>query len=483
MSRTTRRAFVTGGIAGVATASLPSRLASQQRLVLNDASRLNTTPVFSHWIAKSEPKAEFIERLRRELRDAAAQRRPVSVGAARHSMGGQSLPRNGSAMTFDIDQCETDRAARTAKVHAGTRWFEVIAHLDKIGLSPAVTQSNSDFGVASTFSVNAHGWPAPYGPFGTTVRSFRLMLADGSIVNCSLTENSELFGLAMGGYGLFGIILDLELDVVENMLLAPRHEVMPTKEFAFRFVDAVENDPAVRMVYGRLNVAKHGFLDEALLVTFRSLPTPATGLPAAPRTLPLSKVARGMYRAQIGSESGKRARWLAETTVGSTVPTSAKTRNTLMNQAVSNLQGHDPHRTDILHEYFVPPKRFTEFVAGCRGIIPKAQADFLNVTLRYVLKDEISVLNYAETNRVAAVMSFSQAMTPEGEADMLRLTEALIDLVGSLGGSFYLPYRLHARPDQLAKLYPNIHHFAQRKRHYDPGLLFRNLMWDNYFST
>ncbi|MGO4735031.1 FAD-binding oxidoreductase [Bosea sp. 2KB_26] len=482
MREPTRRAFLSGAAAGAASAFVPTTSAARSREVLNDASRLNTVPVFRHWITKAEAETDFLAQLRRELKDAAAAKRPVCVGAARHSMGGQSLPRNGSAMTFNRDFCEVDRAARTASVHAGTRWFEVIAHLDKIGFSPAVMQSNSDFGVAATFCVNAHGWPAPYGPFGSTVRSFRMMLADGSIVTCSRTENAELFTLAMGGYGLFGVILDLELDMVENLLLAPRQEVMPTSEFAARFVGAIEKDPAVRMMYGRLSVAKRGFFDEALLVTFRPVPTPPTGLPAAPRTHPLSKVMRGVYRAQIGSESAKQTRWFAETMVGQKISSGTATRNALMNQAVANLQGHDRHRTDILHEYFVPPERFGEFVAGCRNIIPKAQAEFLNVTLRYVLKDEISLLSYAATNRIAAVMSFSQEMTPEGEADMLRLSENLIDLAASVGGSFYLPYRLHARPDQLERLYPQLTQVLQRKRHYDPGLLFRNLMWDTYFA-
>jgi hypothetical protein len=81
------------------------------------------------------------------------------------------------------------------------------------------------------------------------------------------------------------------------------------------------------------------------------------------------------------------------------------------------------------------------------------------------------------------VMSFSQEITPEGEADMILTSEALIDLVGSIGGSFYLPYRLHARPDQFAAIYPNAARFAERKAHYDPGSLFRNALWDTYFTS
>jgi hypothetical protein len=92
------------------------------------------------------------------------------------------------------------------------------------------------------------------------------------------------------------------------------------------------------------------------------------------------------------------------------------------------------------------------------------------------------VLSLARTNRIAAVMSYSQAVTPEGEVDMLRTTEALIEMVGGIGGSFYLPYRLHARRDQIETIYPRVGHFIERKKHYDPGLLFRNLMWDMYFA-
>ncbi|HRE20780.1 MAG TPA: FAD-binding oxidoreductase, partial [Rhabdaerophilum sp.] len=116
-------------------------------------------------------------------------------------------------------------------------------------------------------------------------------------------------------------------------------------------------------------------------------------------------------------------------------------------------------------------------------IIPAASAEFLNVTLRHVKRDPESVLSFATTDRIAAVMSFSQKINPNGETDMIRVTEALIDLVGSIGGSFYLPYRLHARPDQLLKIYSEVPRFSERKRFYDPGLLFRNTMWNTYFSS
>jgi hypothetical protein len=104
------------------------------------------------------------------------------------------------------------------------------------------------------------------------------------------------------------------------------------------------------------------------------------------------------------------------------------------------------------------------------------------VTLRYVAEDKTPVLSIAPVRRIAAVMSFSQEVTPEGEIDMMQTTEALIERVTAIGGAFYLPYRLHARRDQVEKAYAAAPSFVAAKRRYDPTLLFRNEMWDAYFA-
>jgi FAD/FMN-containing dehydrogenase len=437
--------------------------------------------VLKHWVAEEKENA-FIAQLRLELKEARMARRPVALGAARHFMGGQSLARDGTAITLAPSSCEPDPARRLYKVGAGTRWRNVIAALDPIGFSPAVMQSNNDFGVASTFSVNAHGWPAPFGPFGTTVRSFRIMLADGTILTCSREENPELFALTMGGYGLFGVILDLEVEMISNMLLKPSFKVVLTEDFAQQFPRSIHQEQGTRMAYGRVSVARSNFLQEALVVVFHEQPQSEGGLPQAGSGGRMAGLAREIYRAQTGWETGKRARWFAETGAGPAIASGRFTRNSLLNEPVSNLAGRFPNRTDILHEYFIPPERLTDFVKACQEVISNSQQELLNITLRYLDADKISVLAYAPTTRIAAVMSFSQEMAPGAEADMMRMTEELIDRVLAIGGSFYLPYRLHARRDQVESSYPRTQEFISRKRHYDQGLLFRNLMWDTYFA-
>lgn len=467
----TRRAIL--GTAIAAALPRPSQAAGT---VLNDASQLNPTLVARHVAMRADEGAATIERLRAELRDAAAAGRPVAAGVARHSMGGQSLPREGTALTFQGTACQPDRAAGTYRVAAGARWRDVIAALDPIGFSPAVMQSNNDFGVCSAFSVNAHGWPVPHGPVGSTVRALRLMLADGSVVTCSRQENAELFRHAMGGYGLFGLILDMDVEMVPNAALTPTFEPAAAADIAARLV-AAARQPGVGMAYARLDVARAHLLERGLVVSYRPAAPHGSLPPAHPGTVGPA-LARQVYRGEVGSDFGKRFRWFMETTVGPRISGGVVTRNSLLNESVSVLAGHDRRRTDILHEYFLPPDGVPAFLQACREAIPASRQDFLNVTLRYVAADRDSVLAYAPAARVAAVLSFSQAKTSEAEADMRRLTQALTGAALALGGSFYLPYRLHADPRQVAQAYPGLAGFMACKGRYDPGHLFRNALWD-----
>ena len=93
-------------------------------------------------------------------------------------------------------------------------------------------QSNDDFSIGGSLSVNCHGWQFNRPPIDSTVESFHLMLADGKIVKCSRTENHELFSLVLGGYGLFGIILDADLDVVPNEKYRIERLTVSTADYA-----------------------------------------------------------------------------------------------------------------------------------------------------------------------------------------------------------------------------------------------------------
>ncbi|HLG59619.1 MAG TPA: FAD-binding protein [Vicinamibacterales bacterium] len=493
----TRRAWLLGASAGVGAlvgrqCLLPTNdpgppfpgadadVAAARGLVLNDASLLSPTPVLSHVTIRDDDRAAAIDRIRAALAEARSAGRPIIASAARHSMGGQSLAKNGTVATLDQQWLEADTARKVYRVGAGTRWSTVIAKLDAMGFSPAVMQSNNDFGVASTFSVNAHGWPVPFSGCGSTVRACAMLLPDGTAVTCSRTENGDLFRHAMGGYGLFGVITELELDMVPNALLQPTFEEVNGPDIGARFAERLTADSSIQMAYGRMDVALDRFFERGLLITYR----PASDqrrIPAASGSGFISRAARYLFRAQLESDRAKRFRWWTEAGLGPRLSGSA-TRNSLMNEPVITLDDRDSFRTDILHEYFVAPARFREFVQACQDVIPASYQQLLNITLRYVNTDRDSVLAYATEPRIAAVMLFSQEQTARGEADMARMTHALIERVLAVGGTYYLPYRPHASLDQLSRGYPRASEFAAKKREVDRDLLFRNQVWDGYFA-
>jgi hypothetical protein len=110
MRPVSRRAVLTAGIGAAILRALPAAAQSPPRpLLLDDVSRLNAVPIARHWRPPRATGPAWLDALRAELKTAAAEGRAVCVGAARHSMGGQALARDGVAMTFDVKAASSDR--------------------------------------------------------------------------------------------------------------------------------------------------------------------------------------------------------------------------------------------------------------------------------------------------------------------------------------------------------------------------------------
>ena len=108
--------------------------------------------------------------------------------------------------------------AKRITVQAGATWADVQRAINPYGLSLKNMQSQNIFTVGGSISVNAHGRELRNGSLIQSVESFRLLTADGQIREVSRTSNSELFPLVLGGYGLFGLILDVTLTLTDDEL-------------------------------------------------------------------------------------------------------------------------------------------------------------------------------------------------------------------------------------------------------------------------
>ena len=443
---------------------------------IDDASRLNQTPVKVREVP-SNPK-EAVQVLRELLKTARATGKKVALAGARHTMGGHSIYAHGISLDMSgFKQMQLDEKANILQVGAGARWDEIIPYLNARGRSVAVMQSNNDFSVGGTMSANAHGWQHNSPPFASTVDSFRLMKADGSVVHCSRSEKAELFSLVMGGYGLFGIILDVNLRVVPNEMYQAERMTISSQKYVDVFEKRVNQATDIGMVYGRISVAPDHFLKEAMITIYRRHPSESGKIP--PLNEQLQPVTRAIFRGEVESDYGKNLRWQLEKAIGGEAASNVS-RNQILNRSSNLLDNKKQADTDILHEYFIPPKSMEAFLEKCRTIIPKYNGDLLNVTVRNVHRDSDSFLRYANQEVFGLVMLFHQRRTPEAEAAMQAMTQELIDAALSVGGRYYLPYRLHATKSQFVRAYPQAQKFFALKRQYDPEEVFQNQFYLKY---
>ncbi len=316
MKAVSRRALLlgTGGAIGYAVSnqlrsdlpvlsgsSLTAEAAQLSRL--NDASKLSSTPIHKHQTITADYNSGIIEEIRSALKEAKQSNRSLNVGAARHSMGGHAIPRNGIAIDLDSGLVELSKKIGVYRVNAGARWSHVIAKLDAEGWSPKVMQANHDFGVAATFSVNAHGWPVPFGPMGSTVKAIRMVMPSGDLIECSRETNTNFFNLAMGGYGLIGVVTDLDIEMVKNVRLQPSHREIPAENFAQSFIETV-SDPSVHMAYGRMNVDRADLFSKAILVSFKRSDN-QSNIPPASKDGSVGHIGNKIYRSQLGREKMK----------------------------------------------------------------------------------------------------------------------------------------------------------------------------------
>jgi len=442
----------------------------------NDASHLNETKVDSV-IKTFEDVDKAIVQISQLIKLAKEKGKKISIAGAQHSMGGHTIYPDGIVLDMKgFHYMNLDSTKTILTVGSGALWSEIIPYLDRHERSVAVMQSNNSFSVGGSISVNCHGWQPNSPPIASTVESFRLINANGDVLNCSRTENKELFSLVIGGYGLFGVILDVDLKVVSNEMYTTHQYVIKSHDYIKEF-DRLATAPNVGMIYGRININPDNFMNEAILSIFE---TDSTIYIDPLQEGTFTGFRRTVFRGSANSDYGKNLRWRAEKFGASQINGKKFSRNNLLNESVEVFQNRDTAYTDILHEYFIPKAAVPGFIDSLQRILPSYKVDLLNITLRNVEKDEDAFLRYANEEVFGFVMLFNQAKTSEAEEAMKAATQRMINAAIALKGVYYLPYRLHATKEQLYIAYPQAKDFFALKKKYDPQEIFQNKFYQSY---
>lgn len=88
--------------------------------------------------------------------------------------------------------------------------------------------------LAGAISTGTHGTGAELGSLSTQACGFRLMTADGAIVECGLGQNPELYEAQRLSLGLLGVAVEIRIHVVPAYQLEERVERRPLAEVAER---------------------------------------------------------------------------------------------------------------------------------------------------------------------------------------------------------------------------------------------------------
>ncbi|MBM6617393.1 FAD-binding oxidoreductase [Bacillus suaedaesalsae] len=444
---------------------------------MTDVSQL--MPVKVEKVVKGKEEQSILQ----VIKEANENGKKVSIAGKRHSMGGHTYYKDSIVldMTTYNDILDFNLDKKTITVQSGATWNDIQQYVNPYGLAVKVMQSQNIFTIGGSLSVNAHGRDIRYGSLIDSVRSFRLLTAEGEILHVSREENEELFYLVIGGYGLFGVILDVELELTEDELYVMQTKAMSYDEYTNYFVSSVKENEEVRMHLARISTSPENFLTKMYVTDYvfaseQKLLTDHDKL-KEDRATWLTKFLLGLSRHY---DWGKEMLWNMQEKYFHSINGELVSRNNVMRSESKFLEYEDANDTDVLQEYFVPIHHFTPYIDDLREELSDEELNLVNITIRYVNKNEDAVLSYAKDDMFALVLLINQGLSEEESEKAKQIVQKMIQVTLEHNGSYYLPYMPYPTKDQLTKAYPRSIEFFEKKLVYDPDELFYNYFYKEY---
>jgi FAD/FMN-containing dehydrogenase len=486
----TRRQFLraaAGAAGGLALAPCAPARADATTVLVNDVhSQLNATRVDRVVTVSSE------ETLAATLAAGRSAGKPVCVAGGRHAMGGQQFAAD--AVLIDTRPMQRiialDAERGVVEAEAGIEWPQLVDGLiamqreSRPGWGIIQKQTGADrLTLGGALAANIHGRGLALRPIIGEVESFTLMSADGKLRTCSRSENRELFRLAIGGYGLFGIVTRVRLK------LMPRTKL----ERVVRIIDVGDLMPVFEQriadgyLYGdcqfSTDASSDTYLRKGVLSCYRPLPDDAA-MPAEQKELSEAhwrelyyfshgdtRRAYDAYTSYYLSTSGQRY-WSDTGQLGVYIDDY---------HAELDRRLGAPHKgTEMISELYVPRPALPTFLAAVRADFRQHDVQLIYGTIRLIDRDDESVLAWAREPWACTVMNLhvdhNEAGIRKAGDDFRRLIDRAIEH----GGSYFLTYHRWASRAQVEACYPQMREFLRLKRQHDPDEIFQSEWYRHY---
>ena len=443
--------------------------------VNDQQSQLNETRV-----ARIE-QPESVAGVQAVLAAAARESLAVSIAGGRHAMGGQQFGRG--TILVDLTALKRvltlDRRKGRVTAEAGIMWPELIECLHALqpGVAQPWTIREKQTGVdrvtlGGSLSANVHGRGLKNPPIIADVESFDLVDASGGLVTCSRRKNRELFSLAIGGYGLFGVIVRVTLCLVRRFKVRREVEIIAVRDL----LPKIKARMAEGYLFGDCQYSPH--LDDS--------GQPHPGVFSCYRPVPISSPVTPA-RVELSAEDWARLYSLVRTDKPRAfavyrdhyLSTQGQVYWSDTDQLAGAFSGHRDaviaeRGTEMISEVYLPWSQFLPFMIQAKRDFLRHRVDVSYGTIRFIERDRESFLPWARKRFVCIVCNLHVIHTPAGVAKARRDFRRLFDLALAHGGSFYLTYHRWATRGQLLAAHPRLPEFLRRKRKWDPEERFQS---------
>ncbi|MCA9055226.1 MAG: FAD-binding oxidoreductase [Planctomycetaceae bacterium] len=449
---------------------------------VNDAqSLLNRTRV------QRVDRPRSVDELVQCVRMAARTGRVISVSGGRHALGGQQFAQDAIHLDLTgLDRVvELDAERGQVTVEAGIMWPALIdqLHARQPGRPDCWTIREKQTGVdevtiGGSLSANIHGRGLTHPPFVTDIEAFDLVDARGTLVHCSRRENPELFSLAIGGYGLFGVIARVTLRLVRRFKVCRRVVIQPVRGL----LPLIEDRTGSGFLFGdcQYSIDLTCQAEEHPGVSACYEPV-AIETPLTPEAVELSREDWARLYRLIRVDKPRAFEEYAD----HYQRTDGQVYWSDTHQLAGNFAGHRAavqasQGTEMITEAYVRRDDLIDFLARVRQDFLRESADVSYGTIRFIERDEETFLPWARDRYACVICNLHVRHSPEGRAEAAGHFRRILDTVVEFGGSFYLTYHRWATRDHVAACHPHIGDFLRLKRAYDPAGLFQSEWYRHY---